>query len=257
MQLPILNQFAKRLPSSAAASITCLFITALAAGCTVGKTSSLMKDLDNANATRLATKYGDSTKLNTAIVVAGDDESGKQRNILLNDLILLVDLNYNHWEKLLYNKKAGFDLGTDAAVLGLGGATALTGTTEVANILGQITTGITGFKTSVDSDLLQKNAVPALVAKMRAARATQLLKMQAAMIDTNNGKPNGPTRLSKYSVEQGLIDLNAYYNAGTFVSALQDITAKAAEEKKAAEDKIDQTKPNANLIKQTPKAPGG
>jgi hypothetical protein len=216
-----------------------------------------MKDLDNANATRLATKYGDSTRLNTAIVVAGDDESGKQRNILLNDLILLVDLNYNHWEKLLYNKKAGFDLGTDAAVLALGGATALTGTTEVANILGQITTGITGFKTSVDSDLLQKNAVPALVAKMRAARATQLLKMQAAMIDTNSGKPVGPTPLSKYSVEQGLIDLNAYYNAGTFVSALQDITAKAAEEKKAADDKIDQTKPGANLIKQTPNAPGG
>src|SRR5207249_3949647 len=172
-------------------------------GCTVGHTSSLMKDLDNANAGRLRDKYGGSTNLKQAIDSAN---TGEKRNILLNDLILLVDLNYNHWEKLLYNKKAGFDLTSDAVLLGLGGATALTGTTEVANILGQITTGITGFKTSVDSDLLQKNAVPALVAKMRAARATQLLKMQAAMINTNNGKPTGPTRLSKYSVEQGLID---------------------------------------------------
>jgi hypothetical protein len=232
-------------------------VAALFVGCTVGKTSSLMKDLDNANATRLAANYGNSSSLSASIEAARQDKSGEQRNVLLNDLTLLVDLNYNHWEKLLYNKKAGFDLSSDAVLLGLGGATALTGTTEVANILGQITTGITGFKTSVDSDLLQKNAVPALVAKMRAARATQLLKMQAAMIDTNNGKPTGPTRLSKYSVEQGLIDLNAYYNAGTFVSALQDITAKAAEEKKAADDKIDQTKPNANLIKQTPSAPGG
>ena len=76
------------------------------------------------------------------------------------------------------------------------------------------------------------------------------------MIDTNNGKPTGPTRLSKYSVEQGLIDLNAYYNAGTFVTALQDITAKAAEEKKAADKKIDETKPNANLIRQTQNAAG-
>jgi hypothetical protein len=235
----------------------CLLSAVLLTACTVGKTSSLMKDLDNANATRLASKYGNSSSLSFAITAAGQDATGEQRNILLNDLILLVDLNYNHWEKLLYDKKAGFDLGSDAVLLGLGGATALTGTTEVANILGQITTGITGFKTSVDSDLLQKNAVPALVAKMRAARATQLLKMQAAMIDTNNGKPTGPTRLSKYSVEQGLIDLNAYYNAGTFVNALQDITATAAEEKKAADDKIDQTKPNASLIKQTPKAPGG
>ena len=233
-----------------------LLIAMLFIGCTVGSTSSLMKDLDNANATRLASKYGNSSSLSFAITAAGQDATGEQRNILLNDLILLVDLNYNHWEKLLYDKKAGFDLTSDAVLLGLGGATALTGTTEVANILGQITTGITGFKTSVDSDLLQKNAVPALVAKMRAARATQLLKMQAAMIETDSGKPLGPTPLSKYSVEQGLIDLNAYYNAGTFVSALQDITAKAAEEKKAADEKIDETKPNANLIRQTPNAPG-
>jgi hypothetical protein len=240
------------------ASVTSLLVIVPLVGCTVGKTSSLMKDLANANATRLATKYGDSGKLQSRIEDAEAPEnhdSGKKRNILLNDLILLVDLNYNHWEKLLYDKKAGFDLGTDAAVLGLGGATALTGTTEIANILGQITTGITGLKTSVDSDLLQKNAVPALVAKMRAARASQLLKMQAAMINTKDDEL-GATPLSKYSVEQGLIDLNAYYNAGTFVSALQDITAKAAEEKKAADDKIDQTKPNANLIRQTRNAPG-
>ena len=211
-----------------------------------------MKDLDNANAGRLRDNYGDSTNLKQAI---NNANTGEKRNILLNDLILLVDLNYNHWEKLLYNKKAGFDLSSDAVLLGLGGATALTGTTEVANILGQITTGITGFKTSVDSDLLQKNALPALVAKMRAARATQFLKMQAAMIETDNGKPVGPTPLSKYSVEQGLIDLNAYYNAGTFVSALQDITAKAGEDKKAADAKIDTLKPNSKLIN-TPNLPG-
>ena len=218
-------------------------IAMLLAGCTVGTTSSLMKDLDNANASRLASKYGRPSLLNDKIEAAGDDPTGRQRNIVLNDLILLVDLNYNHWEKLLYNKKAGFDLGTDAAVLGLGGATALTGMTSVANILGQITTGLTGFKTAVDSDLLQKNAVPALVAKMRAARATQFSKMQAAM--TSETKPIGPSPLSSYSVEQGLIDLNAYYAAGTFVSALQDITAKASEEKKDAEDKSDKLKPNA------------
>lgn len=230
-----------------------LLVAVLSIGCTVGSTSTLMKDLDNANAGRLRDKYGNSTNLKQAIDNAN---TGEQRNILLNDLILLVDLNYNHWEKLLYDKKAGFDLSSDAVLLGLGGATALTGTTEVANILGQITTGITGFKTAVDSDLLQKNAVPALVAKMRAARATQLLKMQAAMIETDGGKPVGPTPLSKYSVEQGLIDLNAYYNAGTFVSALQDITAKAADDKKAADTKIDTLKPNSKLVN-TPNLPGG
>lgn len=228
-----------------------LVFAASISACTVGTTATLMRDLDNANAARLAAKYSTSTDLAAKIDAAGKDPSGVKRNILLNDLILLVDLNYNHWEKLLYNKKAGFDLGTDAAVLGLGGATALTGMTSVANVLGQITTGITGFKTAVDSDLLQKNAVPALVAKMRAARATQLLKIQAAM--TSEGKPIGPSPLSNYSVEQGLIDVNAYYAAGTFVSALQDITAKASEEQKTAEAKTADLKPNSRVVNQTSK----
>ena len=234
-----------------------LLTAVLFVGCTVGRTSSLMKDLETANASRLATKYGNAVSLQNAIAYAEADSSGTARNVLLNDLILVVDLNYNQWEKLLYDKKAGFDLATDAAVLGLGRATALTGTTSIANVLGQITTGITGFKTAVDSDLLQKNAVPALVAKMRAARATQLLKMQAAMIRIKGNKPDCPTPLVEYSTEQGLIDLNAYYGAGTFVTALQEITAKAGEEKKAADEKIYKTKPNAKLISQTPNAPGG
>ena len=234
----------------------CLLSAVLLTSCTVGHTSSLMKDLEKANADRLASKYGHADSLQNAISNAELDPSGTARNILLNDLILLIDVNYNQWEKLLYDKKAGFDLGTDAVVLGLGGATALTGTTGVANVLGQITTGITGLKTAVDSDLLQKNAIPALVAKMRAARATQLTKMQAAMIKVKDDEPLGPTPLLKYSVQQGLIDLNTYYAAGTFVSALQDITAKAAEEKKTADEKIDKTKPNAKLISQTPNAPG-
>jgi hypothetical protein len=240
-------------PSHSNKYANCLLLIAVAlVGCTSGNTTNVMKQLDKANAVRLAGKYGDANSLSSAIAAAGSDESGQQRNILLNDLILLVDLNYYHWEKMAYDKKATFDLSSDAALLGLGGATALGGTTALTNILGQFTTGITGLKTSVDTDILQKNAIPALVAKMRAARSTQLLKMQAAMISTTNDKPTGPTSLSKYSVEQGLIDLNGYYVAGTFATALQDITAKASEEKTAADDQATKLKPNADLAKPSP-----
>jgi hypothetical protein len=248
MELLTLSQFIQCLRSNAAATVMSLAVILTFLGCTVGKTASLMKQLDKENAARLTAKYGNG-QLGGSIEKA---DSGERRNILLNDLILLVDLNYNHWEKLLFDKKAGFDLGTDAVVLGLGGATALSGTTELANILGQITTGVTGLKTAVDSDLLQKNAIGALVAKMRAARATQLLKMQAAMIEVKDGKPVGPTPLSQYTVGQGLLDLNAYYNAGTFVSAISDITAKASEEEKTAQDKATTLKPNAPLVSPTP-----
>lgn len=215
-----------------------------------------LKLVNGANATRLRIDYGSEIQLTAAIRAAQFDPV--RRNILLNDLILVIDLNYYEWEKRLYHKKAGFDLGTDAVLLGLGGATALSGTTELANILGQITTGITGLKSSVDSDLLQKNTIPAMVSKMRAARATQLAKMQAAMTKTtSDGNPIGPSDTSKYSIQQGLIDLDSYYVAGTFVGALQDITAKAAVEKQAADQTIQDLKPSSSAILQTPELPGG
>jgi len=57
-----------------------------------------------ANATRLAQKYGNVASLNIAIEAAESDPTGKQPNIFLNDLILLIDMNYNQWEKLLYEE---------------------------------------------------------------------------------------------------------------------------------------------------------
>ena len=222
-------------------------------GC-VTREADTLKMVDQANAARLRVNYGTKAELENAIASA--EVSGAARNKLLNDLILIVDLNYYEWEQRLFNKKAFFDLGTDATLLGVGGATALAGATSTANILGQITTGITGFKTSVDSDLLQKNSIMGMVAKMRAGRQTQLAKMQAAMTKMENNLPVGPSDIDKYSIQQGLLDLKVYHAAGTFVGALHDIAEKAAEEKKTADDKINKTKPNSKLLNQTPNAPG-
>lgn len=235
------------------ASIAGLCLLALG-GC-VTREADTLKMVDQANAERLRANYGSQNQLENAIAQA--EVSPAARNKLLNDLILIVDLNYYEWEQRLFNKKAFFDLGTDATLLGLGGATALAGATSTANILGQITAGITGFKTSVDSDILQKNSIPTLIAKMRAGRQTQLAKMQAAMtkMDGNN-QPAGPSPVLQYSIQQGLLDLKVYHAAGTFVGALQDITEKAAEEKKAADNKIEQTKPNSKILQQTSSAPG-
>jgi len=226
-----------------AAGLLVIVLSAELISCASQSTDTLAM-VAGANAYRLRAKYDTGAKLDAAINAAQNNP--EERNLLLNDLILIVDLHYYSWEKRLYDKKASFDLGTDAILLGIGGATALSGTTELANILGQITTGITGFKASVDSDLLLKNSIPAIVAKMRAGRATQLAKMQQAMTKTQNGKPTGPSPTDQYSIQQGLIDLNTYYTAGTFVGALQDITAKAADEKQTADERIEELKPSAS-----------
>jgi hypothetical protein len=51
----------------------CLLSIVLLTSCTVGHTSSLMKDLDKANATHLAQKYGNAASLNIAIEAAESD----------------------------------------------------------------------------------------------------------------------------------------------------------------------------------------
>jgi hypothetical protein len=84
---------------------------------------------------------------------------------------------------------------------------------------------------------------------MRANRATQLLKLRASMaVLDGSGNSIGPTPLSRYSVRQGLIDIAAYYNSGTFVSAVQGIIDKAAVEKTTSDNLSNSISPNGNLV---------
>jgi hypothetical protein len=48
--------------------------------------------------------------------------------------------------------------------------------------------------------------------------------------------------LSNYSVDQGLVDLATYYQAGTFVSALQAIIDTAGKEKSESDKKVSDLK---------------
>src|ERR1700681_4712332 len=80
----------------------------------------LMKDLHKAELGALRSKYvehtnpADKSKLQQQIEGA---TTAQARNDLLNDLIRAIDLNYYHWEKLLYDKKSFSDFGIDTAVI--------------------------------------------------------------------------------------------------------------------------------------------
>jgi len=224
----------------------------------------VLSGVENENLRRLQEKYGVSGALQSQIIYAEEDEdpnvvdaggnhvrvlpSGTQRNKLLNDLILLVDLNYYHWEKLVYDKKAYADFGSAVAATTLSSIAAISTVDEVKTVLSAISSGITSTGVTFNSKVLQDQSVTAILAKMRANRATQLLRLQASMIKTDNDKPMGPNPLSAYSVQQGLIDIAKYYNAGTFVAALQDIIEKAATEKTNSESLTNSLKPNAALV---------
>lgn len=197
----------------------------------------LMKALDKAEVKSLKDTYADPGQLANAITDA--KQSPQQRNDLLNDLIRAIDLNYYHWEKLLYDKKSFSDFGIDTIVLGLGSAGTYGVAASTSQVLSAISGSLTGTRAAFDSNVLQKQAIPAIIAKMRALRAERLkyLRYGMTMCKDDDCKKHHyvPRPLNEYSVTEGLNDIVAYYNAGTFVGAIAGIQADAGKQQKDAE----------------------
>jgi len=218
--------------SGLAVAIT-LLTPALFSSCRTEE-GGLMKAIDKAEVRSLKDTYGDPGQLANAITAVKESKVPQQRNDLLNDLIRAIDLNYYHWEKLLYDKKSFSDFGIDTAVLGLGSAGTYGVAASTVKVLSAISASLTGTRAAFDSNVLQKQAIPAVIAKMRALRAERMKDLQSGMMK-KVGRGYTPRPWSEYSITQGLNDLVAYYNAGTFVGAIAGIQADAGKQQKEAE----------------------
>lgn len=162
--------------------------------------------------------------------------SPSMRNDVMNDLILIVDHNYYRIEKSLYGRKAWADFGGSVLVTGLSTAATLTGAEGAKTTLSALVTAIESTKTSFNKDILQGQTMIAITAQMRKLRAEKMLEIRQAMKES----------ISDYPLSQGINDLMNYYNAGTFVAALQSLTEDAAAGKKAAEDQTKAERFSAN-----------
>jgi hypothetical protein len=206
-----------------------------------------MKAIDKAEVKSLKDTYGDEGQLAKEITAVKKFQNPQLRNDLLNDLIRAIDLNYYHWEKLLYDKKSFSDFGVDTAVLGLGSAGTYGVAASTVKVLSAISGSLTGTRAAFDSNVLQKQAIPAVIAKMRALRAQGMKDLQNGMM-IKVGERYAPRPWQEYSITQGLNDLVAYYNAGTFVGAIAGIQADAGKQQKDAEAST----PTASAPKPTP-----
>lgn len=154
-----------------------------------------------------------------------------ERNRKLRQLIYLVDRHYENWEKRLFDKKASFDFFGTVSVIGVNAVGSLTGGEETKAILHAISGGIEGTKAAVDKDVLQGQNLLAIITKMRELRSKKLTPLLDGMHTTT---------LEGYPMEQALVDLGEYYNAGTFTVALQDIITTSGKEKEK-NDQANQT----------------
>lgn len=139
------------------------------------------------------------------------------RNNLINARILAIDLNFEKFQQDLVREGVFTDLGTEWAILGLTGASAVVPLAQTKTVLSAIATGIEGAKGSVDKNLFFKKTITALVTQMKADRKTLLLTIRQKMQESTD----------RYPLTEGLIDLEDYYKAGTLPQALTSINVNA------------------------------
>ena len=135
------------------------------------------------------------------------------RNRLLSAFIWSVDQNYDRFEVKFYTDKATEDIAGDFIGIALGGATVFTASAHAKTILSTVAGAVVGTKASVDAHFYDTQTRESVVSEMRALRATQLTVLETGMTNP----------VSSYSLDQGILDVQAYYQDGSIVSALQAI----------------------------------
>jgi hypothetical protein len=149
-----------------------------------------------------------------------DQQAAKvaQRNRLLYDFVWGIDRNYEKFEVEFYAGKASWDIAGDLVQIGLSGAGVLSSAERVKTVLAAAATMASGTKASIDDRWINNETRQVIVSEMQALRSTQLGVIQQGMAQP----------LAAYPLEAGIRDVQAYFTAGTVVSALQAISTNAS-----------------------------
>lgn len=149
------------------------------------------------------------------------------RNQYIEAIRIRIDDNYSKFRANVYAGNAVFATGSDWATLGLSGAGAVIGDTELKAILAAASGGVTGAAASYQKEILSQQSAFAIVSGMDAAREAQygnISKLENEDVST-------------YTLENGIADLRKYYDAGTLVGGIiyiqgqMQIQAQALQEK--------------------------
>ena len=161
----------------------------------------------------------------------------ESRNQFISQRLTLINIQYIKFIRQFALDKAQLDSAIDITTIGVGLAVTLVGGESVKAILGAVSTGLTGTKVTIDKNFFQEETVPVLITAMNAER-------KKALVPILRGR--GQT-LDVYSFEQALSDLHIYYQAGTFLGALQSIQKDSGVKENKADNKIFEIKREAAI----------
>ena len=177
----------------------------------------------------LKEKYS-STSFRDELDQCTDDECRKKaRNLILEELMLLIDHAHHNYEGSLIagRAKAKFGFGTATQALSLAATTSTVETTKT--IFSGISTLVAATETEVDKNFYLEQTSYALAYQMQAQRLTVSTEILSKMRRNQD--------YSEYSLERALIDIEAYYRAGTIATAVLNVYQGASEKIKTAQTK--------------------
>lgn len=139
------------------------------------------------------------------------------RNDFINARIYFIDQSFEDYQHDLAREGVILDIGADWSQVALSLAAGVVPLAATKTVLSTVSGGIGSAKGSVDKNLFYKKTMEVLLVKMKANRAELLTQIQQRMIQGT----------ALYPLTAALLDLEAYYRAGTLAQALVGIIETA------------------------------
>ena len=161
---------------------------------------------------------------------SGNSAKKRYRDEVIAARIRAIDLNFNQFAQNISAEHKKFNIGADSTVLLLGAAGAVSTVTSTQAIPAATSATVTGVKSSIDKNAYFDTTLTALLSQMQANRKKVLLTIYTNMQRDVNA----------YPLMRALVDLEDYFQAGTIIGAVSEITQQAGKQKSAADDALNQ-----------------
>lgn len=161
-----------------------------------------------------------------------------ERNNFIWERMFAMDLEYNTYFARLTKERQLGTIAGDLALLGLTATTTIVPVASTKTILGAVSTAVAGAKTDIDQDVYISQTIQILQSQMEASRLTVRNRIVANLALT----------IDKYTVWQGLSDLEDYYRAGTVAGALEALAAATGSNSQQAKNNTNGTTQNGIAV---------
>lgn len=136
------------------------------------------------------------------------------------------DDDFYEFVRTVRSERATMNMSADGGAIFLSGLGATMGSAGEKAALAVLSGGLLSAKGSVDRELFNLETLSALLARMKAARLAALVPIKQGL-----AKP-----VAQYPLEQALVDLRAYANAGSLLATIDAVSADAGKVTQQAEE---------------------